>query len=300
MTRTPEAHAARSAVQYALRIGTLTRPDRCQNPDCGKVGKVEAAHEDYSQQLDVKWLCTSCHRKWDRQKPKGGTMETPAPVAQFKDRIKELRRMTASELRANPKNWRTHPAEQSAAMTAVLNEIGIAGALLAYIDEEGRVTLIDGHLRQELITDQPIPVLILDVTEAEAVVLLATYDPLSALASTDNTKLIELLEQAQPDSAILQGMLDRMGQEAADELVEAAAQASEPENADGEVQAGGTSTMADEESGYTTFTAPLTLGQEQTVRQALRLARGKYGLEKTGEALARLCEQWLQDNPQAS
>jgi hypothetical protein len=50
---------------------------------------------------------------------------------EIRDRIKELRRVKASELVPNPKNWRRHPKEQSAAMRGFLNEIGYAGALLA-------------------------------------------------------------------------------------------------------------------------------------------------------------------------
>ena len=31
----------------------------------------------------------------------------------FKDRIKELKRVKGSQLRPNPRNWRTHPKEQA-------------------------------------------------------------------------------------------------------------------------------------------------------------------------------------------
>ena len=34
----------------------------------------------------------------------------------IRDRIKELRRVKASELLPHPKNWRTHPQEQADAM----------------------------------------------------------------------------------------------------------------------------------------------------------------------------------------
>jgi hypothetical protein len=35
---------------------------------------------------------------------------------QIRDRIKELRRVKASELRPNPRNWRTHPTALAAAV----------------------------------------------------------------------------------------------------------------------------------------------------------------------------------------
>jgi hypothetical protein len=43
----------------------------------------------------------------------------------IRDRIKELRRVKASELRPSPKNWRTHPQAQQDALRGVLAEIGI-------------------------------------------------------------------------------------------------------------------------------------------------------------------------------
>ena len=45
---------------------------------------------------------------------------------QIRDRIKELRRVPASELLPNPKNWRTHPVAQQDALRGVLAEIGRA------------------------------------------------------------------------------------------------------------------------------------------------------------------------------
>ena len=50
--------------------------------------------------------------------------------------------------------------------------------------------LIDGHLLAETTPDMEIPVLVLDVDEkAEARKLLATYDPLGAMAGADSAKL---------------------------------------------------------------------------------------------------------------
>ena len=44
----------------------------------------------------------------------------------IRDRILELRRVAARELVPNPRNWRRHPARQSAALRGVLEEIGYA------------------------------------------------------------------------------------------------------------------------------------------------------------------------------
>ena len=42
----------------------------------------------------------------------------------IRDRIKELRRVKASDLLPNPKNWRTHPVAQQDALKGLLAEIG--------------------------------------------------------------------------------------------------------------------------------------------------------------------------------
>lgn len=43
----------------------------------------------------------------------------------IRDRVKELRRVRASELLPNPKNWRMHPKKQSDALRGILAEVGI-------------------------------------------------------------------------------------------------------------------------------------------------------------------------------
>lgn len=110
----------------------------------------------------------------------------------LQDRIKELRRVPGRDLAANPLNYRTHPEAQRSALAGVLEKIGIAAALIARETPEGLV-LIDGHLRAEDYGDEVWPVLVLDVTEEEANLLLATLDPLAALAETDEKALAALL-----------------------------------------------------------------------------------------------------------
>jgi hypothetical protein len=111
----------------------------------------------------------------------------------IRDRIKELRRVPANELKPSPLNWRTHPKEQLNALRGVLAEIGFAGAALGRELPDGTVELIDGHARAEVSGTAPVPVLILDVSEAEARKILATFDPVGALAGADAQKLDALL-----------------------------------------------------------------------------------------------------------
>ena len=107
----------------------------------------------------------------------------------IRDRIKELRRVPASELHPNPLNWRTHPKEQLDAIRGILAEVGFAGAELARELPDGSLQLIDGHARAEVAGDAIVPVLVLDVTEDEAKKILATLDPIGAMATADAVKV---------------------------------------------------------------------------------------------------------------
>ena len=111
----------------------------------------------------------------------------------IRNRVKSLRMVPASDLRPNPKNWRTHPQAQQDALRGVLAEVGLADACLARELPDGSLMLIDGHLRAETLGTGDVPVLILDVTEAEADKLLLLLDPLAGMAGTNATALSELL-----------------------------------------------------------------------------------------------------------
>jgi hypothetical protein len=128
---------------------------------------------------------------------------------QIRDRIKELRRVRAKDLLANPKNWRRHPKAQADALRGLLAEVGYADALLAQELPNGKLMLIDGHLRAETTPDALVPVLVLDVTEQEADKLLATIDPLATMAEADADRIVALLKTVQTDSAAVQELLRR-------------------------------------------------------------------------------------------
>ena len=132
---------------------------------------------------------------------------------QVRDRVRELRRVQASALRPNPRNWRTHPAEQRQALQGILTEVGFADALLVRELPDGTLELIDGHLRAETTPDQEVPVLVLDVTEEEANKLLATLDPLAGMAEVDEDQLERLLKEVTVDDAALERLLAELAEE---------------------------------------------------------------------------------------
>jgi len=128
----------------------------------------------------------------------------------IRDRIKELRRVAAGELKPNPRNWRAHPESQRDALRGVLAEIGYADALLARELADGSLELIDGHLRAETTPDVEVPVLVLDLNDEEAAKLLALHDPLAEMAQADDALLAELVGSIRTESEAVQAVLDGM------------------------------------------------------------------------------------------
>src|SRR4051812_46954047 len=126
----------------------------------------------------------------------------------IRDRIKELRRVRAADLRPNSRNWRTHPPAQQDALRGLLAEVGYADVLLARELPDGTLMLIDGHLRAETTPDAVVPVLVLDVDETEADKILLTHDPLAAMATVSEKHLNELLSSIQTDNESVQKLFD--------------------------------------------------------------------------------------------
>ncbi|MBN2580895.1 MAG: ParB N-terminal domain-containing protein [Pirellulales bacterium] len=129
---------------------------------------------------------------------------------QIRDRIKELRRVKAGDLRPHPRNWRTHPTGQRDALRGILAEVGYADALLARELPDGALELIDGHLRAEITPEREVPVLVLDLTEEEAAKMLAVLDPLASLAEPNRQILAELVAEIETDNDAVQSLLDRL------------------------------------------------------------------------------------------
>jgi DNA modification methylase len=126
---------------------------------------------------------------------------------QIRDRIRELRRVRAKDLVPNPKNWRRHPKAQADALRGLLAEVGYADALLVRELPDGRLMLIDGHLRAETTPDSEVPVLVLDVTAEEADKILLTLDPLAAMAEADSERIGKLLETVRTDDKAVEELL---------------------------------------------------------------------------------------------
>jgi 16S rRNA G966 N2-methylase RsmD len=111
----------------------------------------------------------------------------------WENRIIGYKLVKASELTAHPENWREHPEAQKQAMQGVLDSVGWVDAAIYNVRTN---RLIDGHLRKDLAADALIPVLEVDLSEEEESLVLATFDPISAMATANKERLAGLLEKA--------------------------------------------------------------------------------------------------------
>lgn len=67
-----KARSAQSLLRYHVQAGNIKRPTICE--ECGANDRrIEGAHFNYDEPLRVRWLCVSCHRRWDKREPKGAT-----------------------------------------------------------------------------------------------------------------------------------------------------------------------------------------------------------------------------------
>src|SRR5437763_11286766 len=119
----------------------------------------------------------------------------------MKNRIKDHRKVRAGDLVPHEMNPRRHSKAQRATLAALYEEIGFARSLLAYELPDGRLKLIDGHLRRSMDPDAVLDVEVLDVSDTEARALLLAIDPLAQLAEYDDDVLGKLRGIAEADSA---------------------------------------------------------------------------------------------------
>src|SRR4029077_13380974 len=115
----------------------------------------------------------------------------------IRNRIKGHRRVRAGDLVPHEWNFRLHPEMQRAALLALYQEVGFARSLLAYELPDGRLKLIDGHLRRDMDPDMEVEVEVLDVNDDEAGELLLSIDPLVSLGRMQE-QLYERLRQMTP------------------------------------------------------------------------------------------------------
>jgi hypothetical protein len=130
-----------------------------------------------------------------------------------RNRIKEHIKVRARDIVPHELNYRTHSDAQRKALGKLYEEIGFARSLLAYRLPDGRLKLIDGHLRQSMSPDEEVDVEVLDVNDQEARALLLAIDPLAQLAGCDQEILGQLHELTRKDSEAVQALWQAIEEE---------------------------------------------------------------------------------------
>ncbi len=129
------------------------------------------------------------------------------PATAWRNRIVGQGEEPPEQLLANPANWRLHPKEQQQALAGALSEVGWVAQVLV-----NRTTghVVDGHLRVELAISRgetTVPVVYVELSEAEERLVLASLDPLAAMASAEKDALAALLAEIETGDAALARML---------------------------------------------------------------------------------------------
>ena len=134
----------------------------------------------------------------------------PVSAPAWRNRIVGSGEEAPDQLVANPANWRTHPGPQRDALRGSLSEVGWVQQVMV-----NRRTgfVVDGHARVEeaLARREPtVPVLYVDLSPDEERLVLATLDPLAAMAAQDDAKLDALLAELTVGDPGLQALLDSL------------------------------------------------------------------------------------------
>jgi hypothetical protein len=205
------------------------------------------------------------------------------------------------QLLAHPDNWKIHDGNQRQAVEAALEEIGFAGAILVN-DQTGHV--VDGHLRVELAIKHgapSVPVLHLNATETEESMLLASYDPLGALAAADRDKLKDLTATVDPKSEPLKAMLTDLAlryhptqvSDAFTRFLENREDGDDEKDAPLPPEARQSHDEHDEAWATSTLTYAVTAEQRATIQAAIRAARRDEPGSSQTMALVAICDAYL-------
>lgn len=133
-------------------------------------------------------------------------VEPSVPGRQWRNRIVGNGEEDPEQLLANPKNWRIHPKGQQKALEGILKEVGWVQQVIV-----NRTTgfVVDGHARVAMAISrgEMVPVVYVELSEEEETLVLATLDPLAAMAGTDEALLGELAAgMSDAHQALLVGM----------------------------------------------------------------------------------------------
>lgn len=124
--------------------------------------------------------------------------------------------MRVGDILPHPMNPKIHPEHQMAPLRGLLETVGKLDDLKAYRSERanGALVFFDGHGRQALDIDAEWDVDIYDLTDAEADLAVATFDPIGWQAEQSRVKLDELLREVSTGNDALMNLLTKQAEEA--------------------------------------------------------------------------------------
>ena len=140
-----------------------------------------------------------------RRTATSATAPTPSPA--WRNRITGSGEEAPDQLLANPANWRIHPKAQQDALSGALDAVGWVQQVLV---NRRSGFVVDGHARVALALSRgepTVPVLYVDLDPDEEALVLATLDPIGAMAGRDDEKLRALLADVTVDDAGLLALL---------------------------------------------------------------------------------------------
>jgi DNA modification methylase len=129
----------------------------------------------------------------------------------WRSRIVGQGEVAPAELVPNDRNWRRHPKSQTDALEGALSEVGWVQQVIV-----NRTTgrMVDGHARVEraIARREPsVPVVYVELDEAEEALVLATLDPIGAMAEADQAALDALLADVSPSDDALRELIAQLG-----------------------------------------------------------------------------------------
>ena len=209
-------------------------------------------------------------------------------MGKIKNRIVGSGEEQLDQIMFNPRNWRIHPLNQQDALKGVLEEVGWVQQVII---NKRTGNLIDGHLRCQLAAregNKTIPVLYVDIDEAEEELVLATLDPIAGMAATDKQKLDELFAGIESENEQVNALIQEIAEKNGIEEI----------GADKWQDAFGS--LPDEDRApFQQMTFTLHDSQAEVIKDALTKAKhegvftGSENENSNGNALWWICEQYL-------
>jgi hypothetical protein len=127
-----------------------------------------------------------------------------------KNRVVGLKKVKASDIQPHPLNAKLHPQDQRNVMQGLLEELGMADALTVRELPDGKYELLDGHMRQSMLGDQEVSVLVVDLNDEEAAAFLMTFDMTKLMAKRDDERVNALLDRVTAEDGAVRQMLESM------------------------------------------------------------------------------------------